>query len=44
MQMNEVLITFDIMWKGMAGIFTVMIIVMFLVKLLKAVCSEKKTE
>jgi len=41
--MNEVfLATLDIMWKGMAGIFTVMILLMGCVRLLAALTKEKK--
>ncbi|RDU22737.1 sodium pump decarboxylase gamma subunit [Anaerosacchariphilus polymeriproducens] len=48
MNIDNVLISLDIMWKGMLGIFTVIILIMILVMLLTKFTNssddEKKSE
>lgn len=41
---QDVLASLDIMWKGMAGIFVVMILLMVCVMILTKVTSDKKEE
>ncbi len=41
MNMTNVIIALNMMWKGMAGIFVVIILVMLIVMLLTKVTKEK---
>lgn len=42
--MNNVLITLDIMWKGMLGIFTVMFLLMIVVLILGKIGKKKNKD
>lgn len=44
MDMDKILIALDIMWKGMAGIFTVIIIIMCIVMLLTKFSNDGKKD
>ena len=44
MNIENVLISLDIMWKGMGGIFTVIILVMLLVMLLTKFSKDKAVD
>lgn len=44
MNMDNILISLDIMWKGMAGIFTVILLIMCLVMLLAKFSGDSKKE
>lgn len=44
MNIHNILASLDIMWKGMAGIFTVIILIMILVMLLTKFSKDKATD